>query len=260
MEIIVCIKQVPDTVEIKLDPKTNTLVREGVRSIINPFDLFAIEEAIRLKENHGGKVTVITMGPPQAKTALKSAIAMGADSGFLVSSRAFAGSDTWATSYTLSQAIKTISDFDLIICGKQALDGDTAQVGPGIAAYLDIPQIAFVGKIENIENNIIIANRETETGHETIKTSLPALITVNKEINVPRYESFVGKMNSKRIEIPTLNEKDIKCNPENLGLEGSPTEVVKTFPPSKKHDAHVLEGNSNNIEIVVNEIKEMMNT
>ena len=148
MHIVVCIKQVPDTADVKIDPKTNTLIREGVVSIINPFDMYAIEESLRLKEKLGGKVTAITMGPPQAENALREAIAMGVDAGILVSDRAFAGSDTWATSYTLALALKKIGDYGVILCGKQASDGDTAQVGPGIAAHLDLPQITYVRKIE----------------------------------------------------------------------------------------------------------------
>ena len=150
MNIVVCIKQVPDTTNVRIDPETNTLVRSGVQSIINPFDMYAIEEAVRLKEKFGGLVTIITMGPPQAEEALREAISLGADEAVLISDRAFAGSDTWATSYTLSRAIGKIGKFDIIICGKQAIDGDTAQVGPGVAAFLDIPQITFVKKIEEI--------------------------------------------------------------------------------------------------------------
>src|SRR3989338_5885623 len=147
MNIIVCIKQVPETTEVRINPETNTLVREGVKSIINPFDMYAIEEAVRLKEKLGGKATVITMGPPQAEGALREAISMGIDDAILICDRAFAGSDTWATSYTLSKAIEKIGDYSLIICGKQAADGDTAQVGPGIAAHLDLPQVTYVKKI-----------------------------------------------------------------------------------------------------------------
>ena len=157
MNIIVCIKQVPDTTNVRIDPETNTLVRSGVQSIVNPFDMYAIEEGVRLKEKFGGLVTILTMGPPQAEEALREAISLGADEAVLVSDRAFAGSDTWATSYTLSRTIQKIGKFDIIICGKQAIDGDTAQVGPGIAAFLDIPQITFVKKIEDIKDFLIRA-------------------------------------------------------------------------------------------------------
>ncbi|MBU1912733.1 MAG: electron transfer flavoprotein subunit beta/FixA family protein, partial [Candidatus Omnitrophica bacterium] len=200
MNIIVCIKQVPDTTNIRIDPETNTLVRSGVQSIINPFDMYAIEEAVRLKEKFGGLVTILTMGPPQAEEALREAISLGADEAVLVSDRAFAGSDTWATSYTLSRTIQKIAKFDLLICGKQAIDGDTAQVGPGIAAFLDIPQITFVKKIEDIKDSLIRAERMTEEGYDIVESPLPCLITVVKEINEPRLPSLKGKMRAKKIE------------------------------------------------------------
>jgi len=168
MNIIVCIKQVPETTEVKINPETNTLVREGVKSIINPFDVYAIEEGVRLKEKFAGKATVITMGPPQAEAVLREAISMGIDEGILLSDRAFAGSDTWATSYALSCAIKKIGAFDLIVCGKQASDGDTAQVGPGISSHLDIPQVTYVKKIEEIKENSARVERMTEEGFEII--------------------------------------------------------------------------------------------
>src|SRR3989338_1484250 len=216
MNIVVCIKQVPDTTNVRIDPETNTLVRSGVQSIINPFDMYAIEEAVRLKEKFGGLVTIITMGPPQAEEALREAISLGADEAVLISDRAFAGSDTWATSYTLSRAIGKIGKFDIIICGKQAIDGDTAQVGPGVAAFLDIPQITFVKKIEEItavnqhernesratndERRFIRAERMTEEGYDIIESPLPCLITVVKEINEPRLPSLKGKMRAKKID------------------------------------------------------------
>jgi electron transfer flavoprotein beta subunit len=176
MNIIVCIKQVPETTEVKIDPKTNTLIREGVTSITNPFDLWAIEEGVQIKEKLGGKVTAISMGPPQAEQVLRDAIAVGSDSGILLSDPAFAGADTLATSYTLAQAIKKIGDFDLILCGKQATDGDTAQVGPGIAVHLNIPQIVFVKKIREISEGKIIAERMTEEGTEVVESSIPCLV------------------------------------------------------------------------------------
>ena len=166
MNIIVCIKQVPDTTEIKIDPKTNTLVREGVESIINPFDLYAIEEAIRLKTRFGGKITAISMGPPQVEKALREAVAIGVDEIILLSDRKFAGSDTWATSLTLSGAIKKIGDYDIILFGQQAIDGDTAQVGPGVAAHLQISQVCFVKKIEDIQDGYITVERLMEDGYD----------------------------------------------------------------------------------------------
>ncbi|MBU4589588.1 MAG: electron transfer flavoprotein subunit beta/FixA family protein, partial [Candidatus Omnitrophica bacterium] len=200
MNIIVCIKQVPDTTNVRIDPETNTLIRSGVECIINPFDMYAIEEAIRLKEKFGGKVIIVTMGPPQAEDALREAISLGADEAILVSDRAFAGSDTWATSYTLSRALHKIGDYEIIICGKQAIDGDTAQVGPGISAHLDIPQITYVKRIEEVSSNHMRAERMTEEGYEIIDSPLPCLITVVKEINEPRLPSLKGKMKAKKAE------------------------------------------------------------
>lgn len=242
MNIIVCIKQVPDTTNVRIDPETNTLVRSGVQSIVNPFDMYAIEEAVRLKEKFGGMVTVITMGPPQAQEALREAISLGADEAVLISDRAFAGSDTWATSYTLSRAIRKIGKFDMIICGKQAIDGDTAQVGPGIAAFLDIPQITFVKKIEDIKDSFVRADRMTEEGYDIVESPLPCLITVVKEINEPRLPSLKGKMRAKKAEIKKLEAKDLDADPDSLGLKGSPTKVVKIFTPPPRKGGQILEG------------------
>ena len=197
MNIIVCIKQVPDTANVKIDPQTNTLIREGVESIINPFDMYAIEEAVRTKEKLGGSVLAVTMGPPQADAALREAISMGVDEAVLVSDRAFAGSDTWATSYTLACAIKKIGKFDIIFCGKQAADGDTAQVGPGVSMHLDIPQVTYVKKIEEVTPDHARVERMTEEGYEVIEVPLPVLFTVVKEINEPRIPSLKGKMRAK---------------------------------------------------------------
>lgn len=248
MEIVVCIKQVPDTTDVKIDPETNTLKREGVRSVINPFDLYAIEEGIRLKEKFQGKVTVITMGPSQAKEALEEALAMGTDDAILLSDRAFAGSDTWATSYVISQAIKKLGKFSLIICGKQATDGDTAQVGPGIATFLNIPQITFVRKIEEISQRFIIAERLTEEGYQVIKSTLPCLITVVKEINVPRFPSLKGKIRAKRSSIIVYGPDNIACDRDKAGLKGSPTSVNKIFTPPVRPPGTVLEAAQNNVQ------------
>jgi electron transfer flavoprotein beta subunit len=193
MDILVCVKQVPDTTEVKIDPKTNTLIRQGVPSIVNPFDKNAVEAALQLKEKHGGKVTVISMGPPQAKDALKECLAMGADEAALISDRAFGGADTLATSYTLAAGIRKLGKFDVIICGKQAIDGDTAQVGPEIAEYLDIPQITYVAKVE-VNGDIARVEREHEEGYEIIETTLPVLLTVVKSINEPRFPTVKGTM------------------------------------------------------------------
>ena len=240
MNIIVCIKQVPDTTEVKIDPATNTLIREGVKSIINPFDMYAIEEAVRLKEKFGGKVTVITMGPPQAETALREAVSLGVDVPILISDRAIAGSDTWVTSFVLAAAIKKIGDFDLIICGKQASDGDTAQVGPGISAHLDIPQVTYVKKIEEIQESKAKVECMTEEGYEVIETPLPALFTVVKEINEPRLPSLRGMMAAKKAQIISWKSQDLGLEADKIGLKGSPTQVVRIFTPPQRTGGHIF--------------------
>ena len=256
MNIIVCIKQVPETTEVKINPETNTLIREGVKSIINPFDVYAIEEGVRLKEKFGGKATVITMGPPQAEAVLREAISMGIDEGILLSDRAFAGSDTWATSYALSAAIKKMGSFDLIICGKQASDGDTAQVGPGISAHLDVPQVTYVKKIEEIKDNFARVERMTEEGYEIIEVPLPALITVVKEINTPRLPSLKGMMRAKQTKIIHWRASDIEAEPDCVGLTGSPTQVVKIFTPAPRVGGQMLRGETQEIvEKLVEELR-----
>lgn len=244
MNIIVCIKQVPNTTDVKIDPVKNTLIREGVESIINPFDTYAIEESVRLKERFGGKVTVITMGPPQADAALREAISLGCDEAILVSDRKFAGSDTWATSYTLSCAIRKIGAFDIILCGKQASDGDTAQVGPGISTHLDIPQVTYVKKIEEIKDGKARVERMTEEGYDIVETPIPCLFTVVKEINTPRLPSLKGMMRSKSAKIAQWTAADIAGDPKNLGLDGSPTRVVKIFTPPPRKGGEMLKGDT----------------
>jgi electron transfer flavoprotein beta subunit len=244
MNIIVCIKQVPNTTDVKIDPVKNTLIREGVESIINPFDTYAIEEAVRLKERFSGKVTVITMGPPQADAALREAISLGCDEAILVSDRKFAGSDTWATSYTLSCAIKKIGTFDIILCGKQASDGDTAQVGPGISTHLDIPQVTYVKKIEEIKDSRARVERMTEEGYDIVETPVPCLFTVVKEINTPRIPSLKGMMRSKSAKIVQWTAADINADPKKIGLDGSPTRVVKIFTPPPRKGGQMLKGDT----------------
>lgn len=244
MNIIVCIKQVPNTTDVKIDPVTNTLIRAGVESVINPFDAYAIEEGVRLKERFGGKVTVISMGPPQAESALKEAISLGCDEAILISDRKFAGSDTWATSYTLSCAIKKIGAFDIILCGKQASDGDTAQVGPGISTHLDIPQVTYVKKIEDADGNKAKVERMTEEGYDIVETPIPCLLTVVKEINTPRLPSLKGMMKAKSAKITKWTADDIKADPKSIGLDGSPTRVVKIFTPPPRKGGEMLKGDT----------------
>jgi len=247
MHFVVCIKQVPETTDVKIDPKTNTLMREGVASIVNPFDMYAIEEALRLKEKVGGQVTAITMGPPQAEAVLREAISMGADNGILVSDRAFAGSDTWATSYTLAMAIRKIGNFDAVLFGKQASDGDTAQVGPGVATHLNLPQITYVKKVEEIADKRLVAERMLENGFESIETPLPCVLTVVKEINEPRLPSLKGKMAAKKAVITKWTATDIEAEKHRCGLEGSPTKVVKIFTPPPRGGGEVFKGEPEDI-------------
>lgn len=243
MRILVCIKQVPDTNEVKLDKKTGTLIRDGVPSIINPDDKNALEEALTIKDNSKDvHVTVITMGPPQADDALREALAMGADDAILLTDRAFGGSDTWSTSLILSEAIKKLGTFDIIFCGRQAIDGDTAQVGPQIAEKLNIPQITYVKKLE-IQGDEVVAERALEDGYQVIRTKMPCLLTAIKELNQPRYASVPGIVEAydeKEVKIMTYD--DLKIDKALIGLEGSPTNVKKTFTPEQKGQGRRLEG------------------
>ncbi|CVK19790.1 electron transfer flavoprotein subunit beta/FixA family protein [Sporomusa sphaeroides] len=240
MEIIVCVKQVPDTTEVKIDPQTNTLIRQGVPSIVNPFDKNALEEALKLKEKHGGQVTVISMGPPQAAEALKECIAMGADEAVLLSDRAFGGADTLATSRTLAAGIKKLGNFDVILCGKQAIDGDTAQVGPELAEHLAISQLTYVSKLD-ITDGVVRVEREHEEGYEVIETTLPVLISVVKSINEPRYASIKGRMKANRKEVPVWTAADVDVNLDEIGLKGSPTQVRRIFTPQQRVQGEIIQ-------------------
>jgi len=234
MDILVCVKQVPDTSEIRIDPVSNTLIRSGVPSIINPFDANALEAAVQLKEAHGGSVTVISMGPQQAKNALKECISLGADKAVLISDRLFGGSDTLATSYILANAIKKLGKFDLILCGKQAIDGDTGQVGPEIAEHLGIAQLTYVAKLE-VKGEVITVQREHDEGYEIVEAKLPAVVTVVKSINKPRYPSIKSKLAANKAVIDVITAADMpEINTEKIGLKGSPTKVKKTFTPPRK--------------------------
>lgn len=257
MRFIVCIKQVPDTTDIKIDPVTNTLVREGVESILNPFDTYAIEEAVRLKEEHGGTVIAISMGPPQVEAALRETVSLGVDEIYLLSDRKFAGADTWATSYTLAAAIKHLGEYNLILTGQQAIDGDTAQVGPGIAAHLDIPQTCFVRKIESFSEGKVRLQRLMEEGVDTLEMELPGLITVVREINNPRLPSLRGKRQARNAELNVLTADDLGLDESLTGLNGSPTQVVNIFTPKHEKIVEKFDGDSDEaVELIVRRLDE----
>jgi electron transfer flavoprotein beta subunit len=248
MHIICCIKQVPDTAQVKIDPETNTLIRSGVESICNPYDLVAVQLAVQLTEQYGGEVTVISMGPPQAEAALRDCLALGAEDAVLLSDRAFAGADTLATSYTLARTIMKINTdepVDLVICGKQAIDGDTAQTGPGIATRLGFNQFTYVAEVIGIdaEKRKIKVRREAETGSEIIEGSLPALLTVELETASPAYASLPRLVRALRQEVKVWGAGDIESAPELLGLKGSPTSVKEIFAPPVRKGGTVFEGN-----------------
>ena len=245
MKIIVCIKQVPDTSEVKLDPKTNTLIRDGVPSIINPDDKSGIEAALRIKEQVGGTVTVVCMGPPQADVAIREALAMGCDDGILISGREFGGSDTLATSTIIAAGIKTL-DYDLIITGRQAIDGDTAQVGPQIAEHLGLPQVSYAEDIQVESENSIIVRRQFEDRYQKIRIKTPCVITALSEIAEPRYMSVGGTIDAYAKEIKVLGFEELKdkLNPEHIGLKGSPTNVVQSFTKQAKGAGTVLKNAS----------------
>ncbi|AET68564.1 electron transfer flavoprotein, beta subunit [Desulfosporosinus orientis DSM 765] len=244
MRIIVCIKQVPDTHEVKIDPKTGTLIRSGVPSIINPEDRHALETALILKDQHGAEVVVLSMGPPQAADALLEALAMGADQAILLSDRAFAGADTAATSYALSQAIGKIGDIDMIFAGRQAIDGDTAQVGPQIAELLCLPQATYVQNVTLLDDKTCRVERAIEDGHEIVDIQLPALFTVLKAPDSPRYPSIRGIMRANEQGILIWGAEDVNADYNYLGLKGSPTQVRRTFVPEQKRTCTILEGSN----------------
>lgn len=242
MNIIVCIKQVPDTREVRINPETGNLIREGVPSIVNPDDKHAVEAAVTLKEKYGGKTTVMTMGPAQAEDALRECLAMGIDEAILISDRTFSGADTSATSYTLGCAIKKLGDFDLILCGRQAIDGNTAQVGPQLAGILGIPQITYASGIEVNGNNLKV-KRALEDGYEVIEATVPVLLTTIKDLNTPRIPPLDQVMEAYGKPLTTWTANDIDADREKIGLKGSPTRIrkVSTTPP-KGREVEIIEG------------------
>jgi electron transfer flavoprotein beta subunit len=243
MHIIVTIKQVPETSNVKMDPETGTMLRTAVEGIINPLDLFAIEAALRLREARGGSVTVISMGPPKAEVSLRDALAMGCDQAILLSDRRFGGSDTWATAYTLALAIQKLAPFDLIICGERATDGETGQVGPGIAAYLDIPLATYVSQVIEAGDDFLRVERMVEGGREQVWSSLPLVLAVLKETGTPRLGTVRSKIQSRKAIIPTWGPEQVGCQEDWIGLKGSPTRVVKIYSPvlARKGELVVVE-------------------
>jgi len=240
LRILVPVKQVPESGNVKMDPATGTMIRSGVENVVNPLDLYAIETAIRLKEKYGGEVTALSMGPPAAMRVLREAAAMGCDHCALLSDKRFGGADTWATSCTLSRGAARLGSFDIIIAGERATDGDTAQVGPALAAWLDIPALTYVSKIEKIERDRITAERLVEEGYELLDAPLPCLVTVVKEIAVPRLPTLRGKIRSREMDIPVFSADDLDVDPAYIGLKGSPTRVVKIETPSVSRGGRMI--------------------
>jgi electron transfer flavoprotein beta subunit len=249
MNIIVLIKQVPDTTDVKLDPKTGSLIREGIESIINPDDRHAIEAAVTLREDFGGKVTALSMGPPPAIDAISESLGMGVDEGILLSDTAFAGADTWATSFTLGKAVEKIQKYDLLICGRQAIDGDTAQIGPQVAEYLHVPHVSYVCEIHEVKKNFIVVKRRLEDGFELVECGLPALLTVVDELNHPRYPMVSGLIHAcaEKAPIEVWNAADLGVQVRDIGLEGSLTHVIKTFAPKFQRQGEILEGDTKKV-------------
>ena len=245
MNIIVCIKQVPGTTKVDIDEKTGVLKRDGADSKMNPYDLFAIETALRLREANGGKISSLTMGPAQSADIIREAYALGGDAGYVLSDRAFAGSDVLATSYALSEAIKLVGCFDIIICGKQTTDGDTAQVGPEMAEFLNIPHAANVTEIHEVNDDFIRVTMDMGDYAEVCDILFPCLITVEKDIYVPRLPSYKKKIAAESREIKIITLEDLEdTNRASYGLSGSPTQVERIFPPEANAEKLVLEGDS----------------
>jgi electron transfer flavoprotein beta subunit len=242
MNIVVCLKQVPGTTDVKIDPQTNTLVRQGIKNIVNPFDTYALEEGVRIREQFGGWVTAISMGPAQAEEMLRETIATGADEAVLLSDAAFAGADTLATAYTLARAIEKLNQCDLVICGRQTIDGDTGQVGPELAEMLNRPFVAYVSKIEEINNGYMRVKRMVEDGYEVIETPLPTVLSVVKEINVPRLPSLRGLSRAKSAVIPVWTTRELGIDLNMVGLSGSATRVIKIFFPQRVSRGEIFQG------------------
>ncbi len=262
MHIVVCVKMVPDTTQVKIDPVTNTMMREGIPFITNPFDDHAVEEALSIKDRYGARVTVISMGPAPAVTVIKKAMARGADAGILISDRAFGGSDTLATSRVLAAALKRIAaqePVSLVVCGRQTIDGDTAQVGPGIAARLGYAQITLVDRVIEVDGKSrrLVARAKFDDSYEVIEATLPAVITVVREINKPRYPSVPGRLSAEEARIPVWNNEILKLPPDAIGLQGSPTWVKRIFAPAGKK-GEVIEGSGDHKDQAIKRVMDKL--
>ena len=259
MHIVVPIKQVPQTSDVQMDQKTGTMIRSGTTSILNPLDEYALEAALQLKDRHQATVAVITMGPPSAQKVLSQALAMGCDQAYLLTDRAFAGSDTWATSYTLSQAIRSIGPVDLIITGERATDGDTAQVGPALAAWMDYPVVSYVANLVQDDEQNLVCERLTEEGYQQLQVTLPALLTVVKEIASPRLPTLRGKKRAMTSTITTLTAKDLNADSSYLGLAGSPTKVVKIATPKVGRTCQIVDAQDEKLDEAIEALLGFLN-
>ncbi len=243
MRIAVCVKQIPDTTKVEIDPQTRTLRREGVESILNPLDVFAVEQALRFRQEYGGEITALTMGPPQAETMLRGVLAFGVDHALLVCGREFAGSDTWATSLALARTLQSRGPWDIILCGKQAIDGDTAHVGPELAAHLGLPQVTFVKDVLEITPSAAVVERLTDAGSEVLSTPLPAVLTVLKALNEPRWPNLKDLYRARFASIEIIGAGELDLNAGQVGLEGSPTRVVDMFSPESGRKGKMFDEN-----------------
>ncbi len=258
MKIVVPIKQVPETGNVKMDEKTGTMIREGVESIVNPLDLYAIECALQLKEQRGGSITVVSMGPPKAEKAIREALSMGCDDGVLLSDRAFAGADTWSTAYVLAEAVRELGEFDLVVAGIRATDGDTGQVGPEMASMLNLPIATFVSKIVSIEDGMMTVERLIEGGYETVRLTLPCLITVVNEISSPRLPTLRGKQAARSKAVPMKGKADLAVKEDGLGLKGSPTRVVRIMQPKVTRNGVLIDVKKTGVKKAVEQLVDFL--
>lgn len=260
LRLLVLVKQVPTTENVKMDQETGTMVRTAMEAVINPLDLYAVEEAVRIKEESDGdvQVSVLSMGPPMAADAVREAIAMGCDEGFLISGKEFAGADTWATAYALAKGIIALGEFDIVLCGERATDGETGQVGPMVGTFLDIPVLTYISGIDRISGEEIVACRAIEGGHELVQAGMPVLVSVVKEINEPRFPTLAGKIQAREANVPVLGPADINAEGEKLGLGGSPTRVVKVSYPTITRTGEIVSAENTSVEACVEQLVDFL--